>query len=72
MDINNVWGTDIEILTFANLCQTNVYVYDVRYGNWNMFPPSLSMSNIDVSIKSVYLIHPIDHYNVVSSVRKAV
>ena len=70
MSLDRTWGTDIEIFTFTNLCQVNVYVYDTQYGNWNVFPPSLSLTHIDVSVMSVYLLHPIDHYDVVSSVRK--
>ena len=70
MSLDGTWGTDIEIFTFANLCGANVYVYDTQYGRWNVFPPTLSLSHIDISTLSVYLFHPVDHYDVVSSVRK--
>ena len=70
MNMNGTWGTDIEILTFASLCQANVYVYGTRSGNWVIHPPSLSVNDIDVSIESVYLLHSGDHYDVVSSVTK--
>ena len=55
---------------FANLCQTNVYVYDTQYRSWHVFPLGLSLTPLDVSIMSVYLLHPIDRYDVVSSVKK--
>ena len=45
MNYNNFWGTNVEILTFANLCQTNVYVYSVDESRWNVFPPSCSLRN---------------------------
>ena len=69
MDNNNRWGTDIEIFTFANMCQTKVYVYSVQQSNWCIFTPTLSLRNIDVSTESVYLLHPQGHYDVVTSVR---
>ena len=68
MNCNNVWGTDIEIFTFANMCQTNVYVFSIAQSNWNIFPPSLSVCDIDVSTKSVYLLHPSGHYDVITSI----
>ena len=73
MEHNGTWGTDIELLTFANLCQTSVYVYNTERYTWivYVYPPSFSMSNINVSTKSIiYLFHPINHFDVVSSVRK--
>ena len=70
MSVDGKWGTDIEICTFANLCQTNVYVYDTQHGSRNVFPPGLSLTFVDVSIMPIYLLHPIDHYDVVSFVRK--
>ena len=70
MSLDGTWGTDIEIFTFANLCGANVYVYDTQYGSWNVFPPTLSLTHIDASTMSVYLLHPVDHYDVVSSVKK--
>ncbi len=44
MNNNNRWGTDIEIMTFANLCQTNVYVFIVQQSRWHLqiFPYVLS------------------------------
>ena len=70
MHNNGTWGTDIEIFTFANLCQTNVYVYDTENGLLNVFPPSVSLIDFDVSTKSVHLLHPTGHFDVVTSVRK--
>ena len=37
MDRGNIWGTDVEIFMFANLCQTNVYVYSVKQKCWCFF-----------------------------------
>ena len=68
MDINLIWGTDIEIFTFANMCQTKVYVFSVQQSNWCVFTPTLSLRNIDVSTQSVYLLHPQGHYDLVTSV----
>ena len=56
MEHNGTWGTDVELLTFANLCQTNVYVYNTERYTWIVYPPSYSMSNINVSTKSIILI----------------
>ncbi len=67
MDNNNRWGTDIEIFTFANMCQTNAYVFSVQQSNWCVFSPTLSVRNIDVSTQSVYLLHPQSHYDLVTS-----
>ena len=63
----------VQILRYSpllNLCQTNVYVYDTENGLWNVFPPSISLIDFDVSTKSVYLLHPTGHFDVVTSVRK--
>ena len=39
MDWNCTWGTDIEILTFAHLTNTNVHVYRVDTDIWNVYGP---------------------------------
>ncbi len=67
---NFVWGTDIEIYTFAHMCETNVYLFCESIDSWALHSRNLSVRDMDVSGKSVYLYHPIDHYNVVCSVRK--
>ena len=38
MEHNGTWGTDVELLTFANLCQTNVYVYNTECYTWIVYP----------------------------------
>ena len=68
MERDYIWGTDVEIFTFANLCQTNVYVYSIQQKCWCVFSPSCSLRNLDVSIESVYFIHLVNHYEVVTSV----
>ena len=68
MERNITWGADVEIFTFANLCQTNVYVYSVEQKCWCVFSPSCSLCHLDVSIESVYFIHQHNYYNVVTSV----
>ncbi len=67
---NFVWGTDIEIYTFAHMCETNVYLFCESFDSWALHSRNLSVRDMDVSGKSVYLYHPIDHYDVVCSVRK--
>lgn len=67
MNINGVWGTDVEVLTFANMCNVNVYTYSVQHGSWNVYPPTFSVSHFDVFLESVYLRHTGDHYDVVAS-----
>ena len=68
MERDYTWGTDVEIFTFANLCQTNVYVYSIQQKCWCVFAPSCSLSNLDVSVESVYFIHLVNHYEVVTAV----
>ena len=70
MTNNFVWGTDIEIYAFAHMCQTNVYLFCESYDTWALHSRNLSVSHMDVTGNSVYLYHPIDHYDVVCSVRK--
>ncbi len=67
MNVSTVWGSNREIFTFANMCQVNVYVYDMQHRSWSVYSPNLASNvmNVDCSIKSVYLRHPRDHYNVV-------
>ena len=67
MNVSTVWGSNKEIYTFANMCQTNVYVYDIEQRSWSVYSPNLSLNviNIDCSIKSVYFRHPKDNYEVV-------
>ena len=43
MSNNNRWGTDIEIMTFANLFKTKVYVFIVQQSRWQVFPPNISV-----------------------------
>ena len=58
MERNITWGTDVEIFTFANMCQTNVYVYSVEQKCWCVFTASCSLRSLDVSTESLYFIHP--------------
>ena len=67
MNNNNVWGTHIEILTFANLCESNVYVFNVQTQHWDIFTPNFRLRGMNVSTQSVYLLHPLAHYDVVTS-----
>ena len=67
MNVSTVWGSNREIYTFSNMCQVNVYVYDMQRRSWSVYSPNLAsdIMNVDCSIKSVYLRHPVDHYDVV-------
>ena len=67
MNISTVWGSNREIYTFANMCQVNVYVYDMHRRSWSVYSPNMASDvlNVDCTIKSIYLRHPIDHYDVV-------
>ena len=63
---NNVWGIDVEVRVFANLFNANVYVYAYELRYWCIFPLSLTLRDKDVTTKSVYLLHPPAHFDVLS------
>ena len=65
MNVSTVWGSNREIYTFANMCQVNVY--DMHRRSWSVYSPNLASDvlNVDCTIRSVYLRHPRDHYDVV-------
>ena len=42
-----------------------MYFYDVQHSKWCVFPPPLSLHNINVCTKSVYLLHLPGHYDTV-------
>ena len=70
MNVSTVWGLNRDIFTFANMCQVNVYVYDMQHRSCSVCSPNLAsdVMNVDCSIKSVYLRHPRDHYDVVVTI----
>ena len=70
MERNSVWGTDVEIFTFANICQINVYTFSTEHDTWQLHSPTISIVNANTSIESVYLYHSSDHYTVVRNVKK--
>ena len=70
MEHNSVWGTDVEIFTFANICQINVYTFSTEHDTWQLHSPTISIVNANTSIESVYLYHSSDHYTVVRNVKK--
>ena len=70
MNENSSWGTDVEIITFAHLVNTNVYTF---YNNsWWLYGPHIIniVMQLDVATRSVYILHTAepDHFQVVSSV----
>ena len=67
---SHTYGELDMFLQELNTRQVNLYTYDILYDGWNVFPPSMSLTHIDVSVVSVYLFHTIDHYDVVSFLRK--
>ena len=65
MNVSTVWGSNREIYTFANMCQVNVYVYDMHRPSWSIYSPNMASGvlNVDFTIRSVYLRHPRDRYD---------
>lgn len=63
MSKNNVLGTDVQLRAFANLFNTNVNVYVYEHKSWCVFPPLLTLTDKDVTARSVYLLHPPAHYD---------
>ena len=70
MDMDGVWGTDVEILSMAHLLQTNIYTFDTTSAGWLLFAPKHLEPTLqfDFSKRSMYLLHYPNHYAVVSSV----
>ena len=67
MNKDCVWGSDIELLSFAHLTKTCVYSYTAENGKWNMYGPH----NVDRRMRvqngeqALYLLHRGGHYDVV-------
>ena len=67
MDQDGVWGTDIELLSFARLAKICVFTYNAENCKWNMYGPH----NVDkrmryhVGEKAIYILHSGLHYEVV-------
>jgi len=72
MDIDQTWGTTIELLCFAHLTKTCVFSYTTEKCNWDRFGPHNVDNTLPVNgtAQSVYLCHPINHYSVVGSTVK--
>ena len=70
MDEDYAWGSEVEILTLSHLLQTNIYSFDITSQRWFCYSPHYVDRSIplDVSKKSLYLIHYPRHFAVVSSV----
>ena len=57
MNRNYVWGSEIEMLTFAHLTNTNVFSYNTDHDMYTVYPPGhvdLSLDK-DYTTRSVYL-----------------
>lgn len=70
MEHDYVWGTDVEIYTFANMCQINMYTFNTEHDTWQLLSPTVSVVRADPSIQSAYLYHTVDHYTVVRNVKR--
>ena len=64
MNRDMVWGTEIEMLTFAYLTNTNVYSYRTDLDQWNIYTPADVDRSLDgdhatrsVYIKNSYNVH---------------
>lgn len=74
MDQNRAWGSEVEMLTLAHLINTNIYSIDTTTQRWWCYSPHYVDRTIplDVSKKSLYIIHYPWHFAVVSSVEQHV
>jgi len=73
MNNNGAWGTDIELLCFANLTKTCVFSYSTELNNCDRYGPhnvDRSMP-VNTSSMSIYLFHPTGNYDLVGSTVKA-
>ena len=64
---NNVWATEVEIMSMAHLLQTDIYTYS-KYGTdlkWLKHPAHFVDNSVSVNDRSIYLDHQTgDHYDV--------
>ena len=65
------WGTQLEIYTFAYMCQTDIYVFDVETNRWTGYSKTLIVGDTDSNSQSMYIYHPRDHFDVVCSITKS-
>jgi hypothetical protein len=68
MNIDHVWGTDVEIVTLAHMLKICIYSYDNYRSQWARFDPSTIDSALtnSVSQMSMYLFNKNnDHFDVV-------
>ena len=47
-NVSTVWGSNREIYTFANMCQVNVYVYDMHRRSWSVYSPNMASDVLNV------------------------
>ena len=67
MDRNHTWGTDVEIVTIADLLRTKVYSYDVTQQGWVCYS---SPSSTDPNTPAIYLkFLNGNHFRVVTSIQ---
>ena len=70
MNRNYVWGSEIEMLTFAHLTNTDEFSYDTEYDRYTVYTPcdvDLSLEK-DLTTRSVYLKYSnCVHFEVVAS-----
>lgn len=67
---NQVWGTEIEILSAASLLSTDIYVYTrfaINNNKWQKFSRTMLDGNIPENNCSIYINNSTgDHYDVVT------
>ena len=64
-------GGQTEIFTFAYMCQTDIYVFDVENNHWTAYTKTFIVGEIDNTSQSMYIYHPTDHFDVVCSVTRS-
>ena len=71
MDKQDTWGTKIELLALSHLLKTSIYTYLTIDKRWFVFSPSKLDKKLafNSTSKSVYLMHPPIHYDVVLNVQ---
>lgn len=69
MDSNGSWGTEVEIIALAHLLDADIFSFQVSRRRWNRFNHSLlTMMESDHSEMALYMNHPRDHFEVVTSI----
>ncbi len=74
MEQSTVWGTDVEIFTFAHLLQIDIQSYSQLNTTWQRYSPTLRIEDTinmmpgEDSNMALYIKHIPSHFQVVQSV----